>query len=557
MFDFSQMAKAIEKQNGGSDNKQSDVDKYATAVRAAKQQLVGQGTYSDQDFKQKIDDNYKALNGRGTGSDIRSGGNGFYKAVAGLKDVLDGVDHGIGNGVDAAWNFAAGGLGDLYDMTIGGGKSHVGDGARNLMNGNDIAPVANAATTSLVSLIPYVGPALAAGKEAIQNSDNIYEAATGMNSITGEKLDDKQVLARKIEVPLSIGLAALPGVGGALSKAGAKTAEKAVPAAAEAVEKTAVKALPPAALPPAAEAVGKTVEKTGEQAAEKALAKEATEQAAKAVDDNVADAVKAGEQAAEASEKAAATGDTVDLKNAQQLKDAQDTIEDAAEQKAAGFLDNVKNSLAETKGKWDKVTHKEQRDAIEARAREIGLLNNGSKITDGITQAIPKSKAAYAKSMAKSAEKHPDHGGRNLAKALGAGGATTVGQLLKAGAGAGGRAAEALGGAWLQDMHNNGEEGHANILAALSGQTDQHDVEQIVKNILAQYIPGRRAVPRMVATAKGAKPNVGQWAVPQLSSTYPNDNVQINEDDIRDQDNVLNMSEGQYLALISALNGEK
>lgn len=114
-----------------------------------------------------------------------------------------------------------------FDATVGNAVGLVnkdaGKAVKNWTDANDMATAVNLAEDIGLSLIPVVGPALAAGKVALQESNEIGDALSGVDSTTGERIKDNQRLARAAGSALNIALA---GKGGAVSKTGQKAANK-------------------------------------------------------------------------------------------------------------------------------------------------------------------------------------------------------------------------------------------------------------------------------------------------------------------------------------------
>ena len=184
--------------------------KYAAAVELAKQALSDKDDVDDKLFKDTIDQQFQALSPDGglTGRDMR-GENLWTDLVGGAKDAIEGFNTAVGNGMDAVFDNTLGNLGNL-------GKSEGDadyDWAKKLFNGQDLSIVPDIAEDILLTAVPYVGPALAMGKNAIQQSDNIAEGLSGYDSITGEKIDGGQQAAKIGEAALSTALSGAGGIG--------------------------------------------------------------------------------------------------------------------------------------------------------------------------------------------------------------------------------------------------------------------------------------------------------------------------------------------------------
>lgn len=172
--------------------------KYAAAVELAKQALSNKDDVDDKLFKDTIDQQFQTLSPDDgmTGRDMR-GENLWTDLVGGAKDAINGFNSAVGNGLDAVW-----------DNTLGGIT-----GTKDAFNGQDLAIVPDIAEDILLTAVPYVGPALAMGKNAVQQSDNIAEGLSGYDSITGEKIDGGQQAAKLGEAALSTALSGIGGIG--------------------------------------------------------------------------------------------------------------------------------------------------------------------------------------------------------------------------------------------------------------------------------------------------------------------------------------------------------
>lgn len=215
-------AKAISEQSESAGNTKltSDADKYQVAVSQARTEL-GDGA-SDKDLRLRTDEIYENdLGGETKASDLR-GENIFTQAIRGLDEGWTDLTNTIGGGLDWA-----------YDNTIGGLT-----GTQDAFSGEDIGGVIDVGTDiglgalSFVPGVNLVAAPLLVGKNVIQESDNIYEAFTGRDATTLQKLSDGQRLSKGIGSALNVGLGSVPVIGKAvkpltaLVKGGAKATAK-------------------------------------------------------------------------------------------------------------------------------------------------------------------------------------------------------------------------------------------------------------------------------------------------------------------------------------------
>ena len=215
-FDYEAAARKAEE----SDN--SDGYKYQVAVERA-QQLAGDDV-SDEEMRKLVDNEFAKLSPTATGAQMRGEDNVGAQLVGGFNQALDGVTGLIGEGINGLWDYGVGipvgGLAGLAGLLTGNadedlGKkafdavgSVVGDGG--YIDGKDIA---NIGLDVALGSIPGVGVPLVVGKNLAQNADNIREAATGYDSITGEELSDDARWANGLAAAANVGLSALPGIG--------------------------------------------------------------------------------------------------------------------------------------------------------------------------------------------------------------------------------------------------------------------------------------------------------------------------------------------------------
>ena len=215
-FDYEAAARKAEE----SDN--SDGYKYQVAVERA-QQLAGDDV-SDEEMRQLVDNEFAKLSPTATGAQMRGEDNVGAQLVGGFNQALDGVTGLIGDGINGLWDYGVGGLASglagLAGLVSGNADedwgqkafdavgSVVGDGG--YIDGKDIA---NIGLDVALGAIPGVGVPLVVGKNLAQNADNIREAATGYDSITGEELSGDARLANGLAAVANVGLSALPGIG--------------------------------------------------------------------------------------------------------------------------------------------------------------------------------------------------------------------------------------------------------------------------------------------------------------------------------------------------------
>ena len=215
-FDYEAAARKAE----DSDN--SDGYKYQIAVERA-QQLAGDDV-SDEEMRQLVDNEFAKLSPTATGAQMRGEDNVGAQLVGGFNQALDGVTGLVGEGINGLWDYGvgglAGGLAGLAGLVTGNADedwgqkafdavgSVVGDGG--YIDGKDIA---NIGLDVALSSIPGVGVPIVVGKNLAQNADNIREAATGYDSITGEELSDDARWANGLAAAANVGLSALPGIG--------------------------------------------------------------------------------------------------------------------------------------------------------------------------------------------------------------------------------------------------------------------------------------------------------------------------------------------------------
>ena len=136
--------------------------------------------------------------------------------------------------MDNAADFVIGGIADWFGA---------GDDFRNLFNGEDLAVIPDMLEDVALGALGPVGIAAAVGKNAAQRTDQIVEALSGRDSVTGEKIGLDRRIGKGGEALLGTALSALPGVGKLASK-GIVGAEEAAAKAAKAAAKQEKKARP-------------------------------------------------------------------------------------------------------------------------------------------------------------------------------------------------------------------------------------------------------------------------------------------------------------------------
>lgn len=215
-FDYDAAASKAEE----SDN--SDGYKYQVAVERA-QQIAGDDV-SDEEMRKLVDNEFAKLSPTATGEQMRGEDNAGAQLVGGFNQALDGVTGLVGDGINGLWDYGVGGiaygLGGLAGLLSGNADEDWGKkafdavgsvvGEDGYIDGQDIA---NIGLDIALGAIPGVGVPLVVGKNLLQNADNIREAATGYDSITGEELSDDARWANGLAAVANVGLSALPGIG--------------------------------------------------------------------------------------------------------------------------------------------------------------------------------------------------------------------------------------------------------------------------------------------------------------------------------------------------------
>lgn len=211
-----------------------DAYKYATAVRIVDNQIGNEQTLGDDEYRAAIDATFDQMNPTVTGSAMRGEDDILSGAVRTARNVIDDVNETAGYGIDWLWDNTIGNLagvagvagnvgGSIIDLVFNGGEGDEWDPENAFNNAktmasNLVTPETGAIASDVLidlglSAIPGIGIGLAAGKNAIQQSENIYEAFTGRDDITGEEIDFPQRVAKGLLGAGSVALSAVPGIG--------------------------------------------------------------------------------------------------------------------------------------------------------------------------------------------------------------------------------------------------------------------------------------------------------------------------------------------------------
>lgn len=174
-----------------------------TVLNVAKNNLSNAGNkkVSKQELKSEMDNVYSDfdISEDSIKDDNR---NGFYDTVNFLRELLDSLpSQTIGNALD----FTVGNL----ERAFTGGNNYIAT-RENLDAAGDL--IFDLALSSLGPL----GIAATVGKNAIQNSDSLYEGLYGVDPLTGTTVDDAKQRAFDFGgALLATGLSAIPGMGAA------------------------------------------------------------------------------------------------------------------------------------------------------------------------------------------------------------------------------------------------------------------------------------------------------------------------------------------------------
>lgn len=327
-----------------------DAYKYKLAVEIVDSEMGNEQTLGDDAYREAIDRTFDQMDPTISGAEMRGEDDPFSGAVRTARGAIDTVNNLAGHGIDGLWDLTAGNVVGL----IGGGLGAIFDGAdfgeafdnAKQSVGDMVTPETGSIASDMLidlglSAIPGVGIPLAVGKNAIQQSENIFEGLTGVDDITGEEIDPGQQAAK-----LGIGVgstlfSALPGLGKAkhvddIATAGAKQADD----------------------------ITKQIASLTSKEAGKGVAKEAGEGAAKKVAEQAAEGT--GESAAKGAGKAvenvvSAADDAETLETLKAMLDDANTFARANKPIAAvdnaleslkGYPGNFKNFIAESGKKF-------------------------------------------------------------------------------------------------------------------------------------------------------------------------------------------------------------
>lgn len=199
-----------------------DAYKYKLAVEIVDSQIGNEQTLGDDEYRQAIDATFDQMNPTVSGSEMRDEANDpISGAVRGARGVIDDINQGVGTGLDWIWDNTVGNLAGL----VGGGISALlgGDFEDSFedVKGNVsdwVTPETGAMVSDMImdlglAAIPGVGIPLSVAKNAIQNSENIWEGFTGVDDITGERIDPGQKIAKLATGIGGTALSAIPGIG--------------------------------------------------------------------------------------------------------------------------------------------------------------------------------------------------------------------------------------------------------------------------------------------------------------------------------------------------------
>lgn len=200
-----------------------DAMKYSYAVSLAQDDLGGNA--DPDDMREAIDGYFAEMNPTQTGEQFRGEDNLFSQFGRGARNLVDDAVGFGGDVIDGAWDTVMGGLGDLVG-------DQAGDFLRDMFDDEDAEIAANVLLDAGLTAIPVVGPALSLGKNLAQNSENIYEAVSGRDDITGQELTVPERIGSAGLAALGV-LPAAAGVGrtanvlktGAAAKAGDEAAQ--------------------------------------------------------------------------------------------------------------------------------------------------------------------------------------------------------------------------------------------------------------------------------------------------------------------------------------------
>lgn len=198
-----------------------DAYKYKLAVEIVDSQIGNEQTLGDNEYRQAIDATFDQMNPTISGSEMRDEDDLLSGAIRGAREVIDDINYGVGTGIDWLWDNSVGNVagvigGGLNALLGGDFEDSFNDVKENVSNW--VTPETGSMVSDMLfdlglSAIPGIGVPLAVGKNAIQNSENIFEGITGVDDITGEKLDGGQQIAKLATGIGGTALSAIPGLG--------------------------------------------------------------------------------------------------------------------------------------------------------------------------------------------------------------------------------------------------------------------------------------------------------------------------------------------------------
>jgi len=202
-------------------------DKYGTAYQTAltMAQMHGAGTeqeldeYGDQALKELFTNNGILGSDYLSMGDIRrSRRNPMFQVLDAANEGIRGFNTGLGGVVDAIGDETIGNLVGLL------GGQEAGQQFKDMASAEDIGGILSGAEDLGLWFVPGVGPALAAGKAAVENSDNLEKALTGIDPLTLQQIDAGQRATSGGAAAVDIALSSIPGLGA--GKAAVKQASK-------------------------------------------------------------------------------------------------------------------------------------------------------------------------------------------------------------------------------------------------------------------------------------------------------------------------------------------
>lgn len=180
----------------------------------ASAELSGDLKESNADYQAAVNKYYNQLMGNTEPEDQVQVVGTIDNPIAALNAGLDTVDKGVGTVIDGLFDSTVGNLVGLFD-------ENAGNNVKNLM---DAQTAGNIATNLGLAFIPGVGWALSGAKGALQASDDIYSAISGVDQTTGLTMDDDKRIGQALSALGSTALGFVPG--GAVGVGVAKNAGK-------------------------------------------------------------------------------------------------------------------------------------------------------------------------------------------------------------------------------------------------------------------------------------------------------------------------------------------